>query len=139
MADRHDSTRPAGDDPPRAARSGGGTSGSERTGRDGSVTSRAASSPTPATQQVGRVTIVVLAVLFGVFAVANAQFVDFSWIFGGTEVVESGGSRVAGGVPLIVLLLASFLLGSAVGVLLGWRRRRRHDHRADGEVRSTRQ
>ncbi len=81
------------------------------------------------TQQVGRVAIVILAVLFVIFALANAQPVDFSWIFGDTQVVEQGGERVRGGVPLIVLLLASFAIGAAVATLIGWQRHRRHHHR----------
>lgn len=95
----------------------------------------ASAPPTPVTQQVGRVTIIVLAVLFGVFALDNAQFVDFSWIFGESQVVESGGQRVGGGVPLILLLLASFVLGAAVGGLLGWRRRRRRRREPADRVR----
>lgn len=87
---------------------------------------------TPATQQLGRVVVVALVVLFVVFALANAQFVDFSWIFSGTEVVESGGERISGGVPLILLLAIAFVLGTAFGWLLTVRRRRR---RADVQRR----
>ncbi|MEX1164659.1 MAG: hypothetical protein WEB03_13895 [Nitriliruptor sp.] len=81
---------------------------------------------TPVTQQIGRIAIVILAVLFGIFALANAQAVDFSWIFGETQVVEEGGERVSGGVPLILLLLISFAIGAAVATLVGWQRHRRH-------------
>lgn len=79
----------------------------------------------PFTQQVGRVALVVLAVLFGVFAVTNSQFVDFNWVFGSADVETVNGERVGGGVPLIILLILSFVMGSAVGALLVWRRARR--------------
>ena len=74
----------------------------------------------PFTQQVGRVTVIVLAALFGVFAVTNAQRVAFSWVFGRTEpVAAAAGER--GGVPLIVLLLASFVVGALTGALVSRR------------------
>lgn len=79
---------------------------------------------TPFTQQLGRILVVVIAVLFGVFAVVNAQYVEFNWIFGGTEVTEQGGERVSGGVPLIILLVASFVLGALAGWFATWRRGR---------------
>lgn len=80
----------------------------------------------PFTQQVGRITLVVLAVLFAVFAVTNSQFVDFNWIFGSTEISTSpSGERLSGGVPLIILLVVSFALGAAVGGLWVWRSGRR--------------
>ena len=50
-------------------------------------------------------------VLFGAFAVANRQAVDFNWLFGETVVQEAGGERIGGGVPLILLLLGAFFLG----------------------------
>lgn len=89
---------------------------------------------TPLTQQLGRVTLVVLAVLFVVFAVANSQPVDFSWIVGGTEVVERADGEVVGGVPLILLLVAALLVGAAIGALVEWqflrsRRERARDRR----------
>jgi uncharacterized integral membrane protein len=80
---------------------------------------------TPVTQQVGRVAVLVLAVLFVVFALANAQRVDFSWLFGETRVVEEGGEPIGGGVPLIVLLVVSFLIGALVATVLSWQRHRR--------------
>lgn len=80
---------------------------------------------TPVTQQIGRAVVVVAMVLFGVFAAVNVQRVDFDWVFGETEVVQQGGEYVAGGVPLIVLLVASFVLGGIVGAGLVWRRQRR--------------
>jgi uncharacterized integral membrane protein len=93
---------------------------SEGTGDEGSST--------PVTQHVGRIALVVVAVLFVVFAVTNAQHVDFSWVFGETEVVEQGGERVSGGVPLIVLLVVAFAAGALVATLLSWQRAR---HRRD--------
>lgn len=82
--------------------------------------------PTPFTQQLGRLFVIVIAVLFGIFAVVNAQFVEFNWVFGGTEVNELNGERVGGGVPLIVLLVASFVLGALAGWFATWWRGRRH-------------
>ncbi|MEX1177040.1 MAG: LapA family protein [Nitriliruptor sp.] len=80
---------------------------------------------TPVTQQVGRIAIVIVAALFIAFALANAQAVDFSWIFGETNVVEEGGERVSGGVPLIVLLLVAFGAGALIATLVSWQRHRR--------------
>lgn len=86
--------------------------------------------PVPITQQLGRVFVVVLAVLFGVFAVSNAQYVDFSWVFGATEVVRGAdGERLRGGVPLIVLLVASFALGALVSGFAVWQIKRARAHR----------
>lgn len=58
------------------------------------------------------------AALFTAFALANRQFVDFGWLFGASEVQEVGGDRVAGGIPLIVLLVAAFALGAVVGAIV---------------------
>jgi uncharacterized integral membrane protein len=80
---------------------------------------------TPLTQQLGRAVVLLAAVLFGVFAVFNAQHVDFSWVFGETAVVEAGGERVSGGVRLIILLLVSFALGALVTWAVGGLRARR--------------
>jgi uncharacterized integral membrane protein len=82
-------------------------------------------SRTPMTQQIGRVVVVLLLVVFGVFAATNAQPVDFSWVFGSTEVVDGPGEATEGGVPLIVLLLASFAVGALAGAALVWQSRRR--------------
>ncbi len=56
--------------------------------------------------------------LFTAFALANRQYVDFAWLFGSTEVQSAGGDRVSGGVPLIVLLIAAFVLGAIAGAVL---------------------
>ncbi len=80
---------------------------------------------TPLTQQAGRVVVVLVAVLFTVFALDNAQHVDFSWVFGGTEVVEQAEERASGGVRLIVLLVSSFVAGGTVGALSMLARARR--------------
>ena len=90
--------------------------------------------PTPLTQQLGRIFIVILAALFGVFAVANSQPVDFSWVFGETEVrADPTGEGTTGGVPLIVLLLITVVIGALVGAYLAWQimraRRARRDTR----------
>lgn len=82
---------------------------------------------TPLTQQLGRITLVVVAVLFAVFALGNAQHVDFSWIFGSSEVVQVGGERASGGVRLIILLVAAFAAGLVVGAGAVWSRRRHRD------------
>lgn len=84
----------------------------------------------PLTQQIGRITLVVVAVLFAIFALGNAQHVDFSWIFGSTEVVLQGGERVRGGVRLIILLVIAFAAGGLVGALAA-RPRRHRDRRVD--------
>ena len=77
-------------------------------------------------QKVVRILLGVMVVLFAVFAVANAQPVDFSWIFGETLVeVDQAGQRIEGGVPLIVLLVIAFVIGLACGLFLAWQRRRR--------------
>lgn len=83
-------------------------------------------------QKLGRVVIAVLVVLFGVFAVANAQPVDFSWLFGETQVdIDPTGERVGGGVPLILLLGAAFAIGLFLGLVIAWQsaRRRRSEDR----------
>jgi uncharacterized integral membrane protein len=80
--------------------------------------------PTPMTQQLGRIVLVIVAVLFVIFALANAHYVDFSWLFGETQVVEQGGERVRGGVPLIILLLVAFAAGAVVARLWSWQRKR---------------
>lgn len=85
---------------------------------------------TPITQQIGRVVVVLLAVGFGVFAVANAQHVAFSWLFGETQVmVDASGERLSGGVPLIVLLVASLAIGVVVGMTIAWQRARQRARR----------
>jgi len=53
--------------------------------------------------------------LFVAFALANMHRVDFNWLLGRSEILEVAG-ETTGGVPLIVLLLASF----ALGAILGW-------------------
>ena len=80
---------------------------------------------TPFTQQLGRIALAVVAILFGVFAVVNAQHVSFDWIFGSTAVKMVNDERVSGGVPLIVLMVGSFIAGGLVGWLATWRRTRR--------------
>lgn len=87
---------------------------------------------TPVTQQIGRVVAVLLLVLFIVFALDNAQRVDFSWVLGETQVREDVTGATAGGVPLIVLLLASFLVGAVVGAVGVWQARRAGRRGDDG-------
>lgn len=87
--------------------------------------------PLPLSQVVGRVVLGAIAVLFVIFAVFNRQPVDFSWVFGETQVVKEGGDYVSGGVPLIVLLIGSFVLGGVVSAGLLWRRRRVRRTRRD--------
>lgn len=79
---------------------------------------KAVAPPTPFTQQLGRIAIVVIAALFAVFAIANSQPVDFSWVFGETTAQPAGdGAGTAGGVPLILLLLGAFVVGALVTML----------------------
>ena len=92
-----------------------GSAGSAGGGQDASRTE--VEPPVPFTQQLGRVTIVVLAVLFGVFAVANSQRVDFSWVVGETTVREGPTGELTGGVPLILLLLGAFVAGAVIAIL----------------------
>lgn len=115
MSDERTGPAPDGTPGPRVGASGSGGAASPATP---DVT---AASTVPFTQQLGRVTVVVLAVLFGVFAVTNAQPVTFSWVFGRTEAV-TGPAGTTGGVPLIVLLVASFAVGAAIGALVTRRR-----------------
>lgn len=79
---------------------------------------------TPLSQTVGRIVMGLVVVLFVVFAIINRQPVDFSWVFGETHVVQEGGEYVRGGVPLILLLIGSFVLGGIVSAGMLWRRRR---------------
>jgi glycerol-3-phosphate dehydrogenase (NAD(P)+) len=53
--------------------------------------------------------------LFVAFALANMHRVEFSWLLGRSEILEVAG-ETTGGVPLIVLLGAAFVLG----IILGW-------------------
>ena len=85
--------------------------------------------PLPFSQVVGRVVLGIIALLFLIFALFNRQPVDFNWIFGETQVVIQGGERVGGGVPLIVLLIGSFVLGGLVGAGALWRRERKRKAR----------
>lgn len=73
---------------------------------------------TPVTQQIGRIVVLLLLVVFIVFAISNSQPVDFSWVFGETEAVEDAAGEVSGGVPLIVLLLSAFVIGALTGAML---------------------
>jgi uncharacterized integral membrane protein len=93
-------------------------------GEDGSPDAGGDAASTPLTQQIGRAVAVVLLVLFIVFAVDNAQRVDFSWVLGETQVREDVAGATTGGVPLIVLLVASFLVGACVGAVGVWQVRR---------------
>lgn len=103
---RRDDTDPA--DGPSEGRSevAGAAGGRGDPPADGSA------APTPLTQQLGRIATVAVLVVFVVFALDNAQHVDFSWLVGSTEVETVGGERVAGGVRLIVLLAAAFAAGA---------------------------
>lgn len=107
-----------GGTPGRAARAGDATTGGQAV--------PPADDGTPVTQQLGRVFVVILAILFGVFAVANSQAVDFSWVFGSTEVREDPtGDGTIGGVPLILLLLTAFVVGALISTFVTWQVHRR--------------
>jgi uncharacterized integral membrane protein len=90
----------------------------------------------PTRARVGQIAVLLITVLFGVFALANSQPVSFSWLFGETQVTrDATGSVTGGGVPLIVLLLVSFILGAGLGGWWTWQAgRSRQRHRdTDGE------
>jgi uncharacterized integral membrane protein len=93
-------------------------------GADGVPEPGDAAASTPLTQQIGRAVAVLLLVVFIVFALDNAQRVDFSWVLGETQVREDVAGATTGGVPLIVLLAASFLVGATVGAVSVWQLRR---------------
>lgn len=99
--------------PGAAAAGGSGRGAAADTPYDGAEVKR----PTPFTQQLGRITIIVLAVLFAVFALANSQPVDFSWVFGETIAREGADGEVTGGVPLILLLVGGFIAGALITFL----------------------
>jgi uncharacterized integral membrane protein len=119
-------------EPSRSSRSDRKRDRSAKAGRDDAPETPArdeAAPSTPLTQQIGRVVVVLLLVLFVVFAVDNSQRVDFSWVLGETVVREDVAGATTGGVPLIVLLVASFVVGALVATAGGWqvRRARRRD------------
>jgi uncharacterized integral membrane protein len=120
---------PAGGDRPRH-----GTE--ERTATQEASTAR---SKVPATVRATQVSVLLVAAIFGVFAVANSHRVDFSWLVGETQVSrDAAGQVVSGGVPLIVLLLLSFILGAVlggawVGQVVRRRRRRMEDRDRSGD------
>lgn len=75
---------------------------------------------------VWRTILAVIGVLLVAFGIANRHSVEFSWVFGRSEIrVLPGGNEFTGGVPLILLLLAAFALGALAGMsaLLLYRRR----------------
>lgn len=79
-----------------------------------------AAEQTPFSQQVGRVVLGAIAIVFVAFAIDNLHQVAIEWVFGG-----NGGAYPGDGIPLILLLLGSFALGATVGGGLVWRRARR--------------
>jgi uncharacterized integral membrane protein len=84
----------------------------------------------PVTQQLGRVVVLLLLIVFVVFALSNSHRVDFSWVFGSSEVTEDAGGETTGGIRLIVLLLAAFVIGALSGAMLVRVRRRRRTRAA---------
>jgi uncharacterized integral membrane protein len=112
-------------------RQGAGRTAEARSGTEDGTDGEEAR-PIPTATLVARGTVVLLAVLFGVFALVNSQPVGFSWLFGETEVErDATGQVVAGGVPLIVLLLVSFILGAALGGWWTWEATRARRQRRD--------
>lgn len=112
---------PSGSSSDRPSDPSSGPPSGQASSGESSTSAASVRPPVPVTQQIGRVVVFLLAVLFGVFAVANSQSVDFSWIFGGTEVQTApDGSRVGGGVPLIVLMLGSALVGAGLTWFATW-------------------
>lgn len=123
------------EDPTTGSRSGADAErpdGERTAGRRADAGPAADRGPLPFSQLVGRIVLGAIAVLFVIFAVFNRQPVDFSWVFGETQVIKEGGEYVSGGVPLIVLLITSFVLGGVVSAGLLWRRRRVRRSRRDG-------
>jgi uncharacterized integral membrane protein len=90
----------------------------ERSERDAETERETTERRTPATQQIGRVVVVVATVLFLAFALSNRDSVEVSWVVTVTET------------PLIVVLLVAFVLGFLVGWGLFWRRQRGRARRA---------
>jgi uncharacterized integral membrane protein len=88
-------------------------------------------SRTSSSARAGRIAVLFVAVIFGVFALVNSQPVDFSWIFGETTVEPGATGETTGGVPLIVLLLVSFILGAALGGWWTWQAARTRQRRRD--------
>jgi uncharacterized integral membrane protein len=85
--------------------------------------------------RAGQVAVLLLAVVFGVFALVNSHSVGFSWVFGETQVTRDATGEVSGGVPLIVLLLVSFIIGAGLGGWWTWqagRTRRRAEEERRG-------
>ena len=120
-----------GRDGPTASADGGGqppASGEPRAEVD-SAAGRGTRTPTAA--RVGRIAVLLLAVLFGVFALVNSQSVDFSWILGETTVESDATGETTGGIPLIVLLFVSFILGAALGGWWTWQAGRTRQRRRD--------
>jgi uncharacterized integral membrane protein len=84
--------------------------------------------------RAGQIAVLLLAVVFGVFALVNSHPVRFSWLFGETRVTRDAAGEASGGVPLIVLLLVSFIVGAGLGGWWTWqagRTRRRADERRE--------
>jgi uncharacterized integral membrane protein len=123
----------AGPDPTRHdEREGAERTAEGRSGAEDDTPGRDETRSIPTATLVARGAVVLLAVAFGVFALVNSQPVEFSWLVGETEVErDAAGEVVSGGVPLIVLLLVSFILGAALGGWWTWEatraRRQRHD------------
>jgi uncharacterized integral membrane protein len=112
------------DEGPPGEREGGLARGGSREGRDGEEArrpgERAEGPGEPARKPrigAGQVAVLLLALVFGIFALVNSHPVRFSWLFGETQVTRDASGEVSGGVPLIVLLLVSFILGAGLG---GW-------------------
>jgi uncharacterized integral membrane protein len=87
-----------------------GSGRSEPDVRDGTATEPEPA--TPLTQQVGRIIVAIVAVLFLIFSFFNVHEVDVDWLITETET------------PLIVLLIGAFLIGLLVGAGIFWRRQR---------------
>lgn len=124
MAEHPGDSPTGGDD--RTSGASAGTAGAETTGTT-------TAGPLPFSQVVGRVVLVLVALLFVIFAVVNRQPVDFDWVFGESQVVRQGGEYVGGGVPLIVLLIGSFILGGLVTAGWMWRQRQVRRSRRTGQ------
>jgi len=87
-------------------------------------TSQFGKPPAPISTIIGRVLLAILGIVFIVFAVLNVQNVSFNYIFGESERTALPNGELTGGVPLILLLVGSFLVGIIFGSFMSWRRRR---------------
>lgn len=113
--DSGSSSGPAGSTSRSSGSSSSPTSDRSSSSSSSAATPTSATAPrrTPVTQQIGRVAIAALLVLFGIFVVSNTQPVTVDWLFAETRP------------PLILVLVGSFVVGALTGWFTTWRSNRR--------------